>query len=263
MVQSTPAAKPPRQNLPLSTLAPIAPVQQRLMRTQRAVGEPPPTTRETEDRSVHNCGRCVHEDEAAARRQQIMQMAERRADIAYRVQRADDEVERSCGKILIGARFFEIENLALDFGERGQLLQRAGKEARRDVGERVGCRPRSSNGSTCAARPACRRRFRGCAIRGLPEDGARLPAQPRRSRPASDSLRGRRRRIDRAAPRPRRKTAPARRPFPTQNRAEFSAISRAEQSLGQMAGVLGDEDSQRFLGRIRRSGKCRSRAYRC
>jgi len=67
-------------------------------------------------------------------------VAERRGNIAYRVQHigADDEVERSCGEILIGARFFEIENLALDFGERGQLLQRAGKEARRDVGERVG-----------------------------------------------------------------------------------------------------------------------------
>ena len=67
-------------------------------------------------------------------------MTERRSDITHCVQHigANDEVKRSCGEILIGARFFEIENLALDFGERGQLLQRAGKEARGDVGERVG-----------------------------------------------------------------------------------------------------------------------------
>ena len=95
------------------------------MRTQRTVGESPPSTGEAEDRLGPQLRRGrVHEDEAAARREQIMQMAERHADIAHRVQHigADNEVERACGEILIGARFFEIENLALDFGERGQLL---------------------------------------------------------------------------------------------------------------------------------------------
>ena len=122
--------------------APIAraPAKADAGRRSRSVNRHQPLVR-PKTASVHNCGVAdVHEDEAAARREQIMQMAERRAHIAHRVQHvgADDEVERSGVEILLGARFFEIENLALDFGERGQLLQRAGKEARRDVGERVG-----------------------------------------------------------------------------------------------------------------------------
>jgi hypothetical protein len=74
--------------------------------------------------------RRVHEDEAAARHQQIPQMAERDTDISDRVQYigADDEVERSGGEPLLRARFFEIENLALDFGKRGQFCgARSGK----------------------------------------------------------------------------------------------------------------------------------------
>ena len=40
--------------------------------------------------------------------------------------------------------------------------------------------------------------------------------------------------------------------FAAQNRAEFRAISRAEQCFGKMAGVLLDIVAQRFLGGIRR-----------
>jgi len=54
-------------------------------------------------------------------------MAEGRAHVADRVQHvcADDEIERFRGEVLFDAGFFEIENLALDFREGGELLQRA------------------------------------------------------------------------------------------------------------------------------------------
>ena len=243
---------------------PLRALQQRLMRTQRAVGEPPPTARETEDRLGPQLRRRrVHEDEAAARRQQIMQMAEGRADIAHRVQHIgpDDEVERSCGEILIGARFFEIENLALDFGECGQLLQRAGKEARRDVGERVGVqaaleqrqhvRRQASRAAadfedaqSAAFREMARGFLHSRADRGQPVTRIEAVAvellEQLRARAGKQHLHGLL--------------------FPAQDRAEFGAISRAKQSLGQMAGVLRDEGPQRFLCRIRRGGKGRSGA---
>ena len=51
---------------------------------------------------------------------------------------ADDEVERAGFESLLGARFFEIENLRLDLGKGRELLHRAGEERRGDIGERVG-----------------------------------------------------------------------------------------------------------------------------
>ena len=94
---------------------PLRALEQGLLRTQVAIGEPPPTARQAEDGFRPELRRRgVHEDEAAARREQVAQMAERRADVAHGVEHigADDEVERSRGEILLGARFFEIENLA-------------------------------------------------------------------------------------------------------------------------------------------------------
>ena len=126
-----PGSEAPRQNLPGQHSLPLRPLQQRLMRTQRAVGEPPPTTRETEDRLGPQLRRRgVHEDEAAARRQQIMQMAERRADIAHRVQHvgADDEVERSGGEILIGARFSRSKILHSTSGNAASFCSAPGKK---------------------------------------------------------------------------------------------------------------------------------------
>ena len=200
--------------------------------------------------SVHNCGVAVSmKTRLPPGREQIVQMAERRADIAHRVQHvgADDEVERSGGEILLGARFFEIENLALDFGERGQLLQRAGEEARRDIGERVGVQAaleqrqhlrRQAAGAAAdfedAQSAAFREMARGFlhrrADRRQPVAGVEAVAveliEQLRARAGEEHLHGVL--------------------FPAQDRAEFGAISRAEQSLGQMAGVLRDEGAQRF-----------------
>src|SRR6185295_6773498 len=98
------------------------------MRTQRSIGEPPPTARQSEDRfgPQQRCGR-VHKYDIAARCQESMQMAERLADITHRVQHigADDEVERTFSETLLGAGLFEIENLALDLRKCGQLLKSA------------------------------------------------------------------------------------------------------------------------------------------
>ena len=121
---------------------PLRALQQRLIRTQLAIGEPPPAARETEDRLGPQLRRRhVHEDEAAARRQQIMQMAERRAHIAHRVQHigADDEVERSCVEDPARCPVSRDRKSCISTsGNAASFCMRAGEESRRDVGERVG-----------------------------------------------------------------------------------------------------------------------------
>ena len=58
---------------------PLRALEQRLLRTQIAIGETPPAARQAEDRLGPELRRRrVHEDEAAARREQIVQMAQAR-----------------------------------------------------------------------------------------------------------------------------------------------------------------------------------------
>ena len=144
-------------------------------------------------------------------------MAERGANIADRVQHvgADDEVERTCGELLIRAWFFEIENLALDFRESRQLLQRAGKECRGDIGERVGVQAaleqRQHLRRQAAGAAADFENAQSAAFRQMSR-GRVLHGRADRCR-ASGWCRGRRRKTDRASPRRCRRTAPAPRPF--------------------------------------------------
>jgi hypothetical protein len=69
-----------------------------------------------------------------------MQIAQGCAHIAHRVQHVgpDDEVECISFKFLVGARFFEIENLEFHFRKCRQLLRCAGEKRGRDVAEDVG-----------------------------------------------------------------------------------------------------------------------------
>src|SRR2546421_11876124 len=69
-----------------------------------------------------------------------MQVPQGGADIGHSMEHvgSNDEIERSRLEVLLGKRFFEIENLRLDFRESGQLLHRAGKECDRDVGKNIG-----------------------------------------------------------------------------------------------------------------------------
>ena len=150
--------------------------------------------------------------------------------------------ESGC-EVLLGAGFFEIENLALHFRERGQLLHRAGEEARGDVGERVGVQAAleqrqhlRGSGRRCRApisrmrrpRPSGRWRAASCTARGdrrQPVAGEEAVAveliEQLRARAGEEHLHGVL--------------------FAAQDRAEFGAIAGAEQRLGQMAGVLRDE----------------------
>ena len=243
---------------------PLRAFQQRLLRTQVAIGEAPPAAREAEDRFGPQLRRRgVHEDEAAARREQVAQMAERRAHIAHRVQHvgADDEVERLRGEILFGAGFFEIENLALDLGEGGELLHRAGEEARRDIGERVGVQAaleqrqhlRREPGGAAADFEDAQSAALGQMALGLLQRGgdrgeplARVEAvaveliEQLRAGAGKEHLHGVL--------------------FAAQDRAEFRAISRAEQRLGKMAGLRLHILSQRGLRGVRGCCKCRRRA---
>src|SRR5438270_5344243 len=69
-----------------------------------------------------------------------MQVPQGGADIGDGMEHvgSNDEIERSRLEVLLGKRFFEIENLRLNFRESGQLLHRTGKESGRDIGENIG-----------------------------------------------------------------------------------------------------------------------------
>ena len=84
-------------------------------------------------------------------------------------------------KILLGAGFFEIEDLELHLGEGRQLLQRAGEEARGDIGENVGMQAafeqRQHVGREAAGAGAD---FEDAQAAAFGQARARLPAPPRR-----------------------------------------------------------------------------------
>ena len=117
-------------------------------------------------------------------------------------------------KSLLGARFFEIENLALHLGEGGQLLHRAGEEARGDIGERVGVQAALEQRQHCARQAAgagadfedAQSAAFGQMARGF------LHRRGDRRQPVAGE-RGRRRKIDPANPLRLRRTAPAPHPF--------------------------------------------------
>ena len=89
-------------------------------RRSRSVKRHQPLVRPKTD-SVHNCGVAMSmKTRLPPGASRSCRWPQRRAHIAHRVQHvgADDEIERARFEALLGARFFEIENLALDLRER-------------------------------------------------------------------------------------------------------------------------------------------------
>jgi len=165
---------------------------------------------------------------------------------------ADDEVERLGFEALLGSRLFEIEDFALDLGERRELLHRPWEEARGDVGKGIGMEPalqqrqhvgREAGGAATdfedaqsAAFGKLPRRFlQRCGEAGEPL--ARIKAvavkliEQLRTRASEENL-------DRVL-------------FAAQDRAKFGANARAKQRLREMTGTFRDEGPHGSLSRVR------------
>ncbi len=150
---------------------PLLAVEEGLVGSEVAVGEAPPSAGESEDGlgpELRTGG--VHEDEAAAGNEEIVEVAEGGVDVGDGVEdvRAEDEVVRVGIESLVAAGFFEIEDFEGDFRVGGKLLTGRGEEGGGCIGESVGVDAAARGPGECGRRDRrCPRRLRGCGVRGL------------------------------------------------------------------------------------------------